>query len=782
MAYPPEVERWRSLVERYFRPEDVDKALYVIQHESGGNPTIKASVPSEQSYGLFQANIGGGIGTGYTVEQLKDPETNVKIAAQAVYGGSGWSPWGEGVTYKGQKFGALGNNPYTPSSGSGRGFTAPPPPGGTQMATPQQEEYARRLNNGKSYDELTGNQKIAVDSVVKSLFGADGLTPPKSETPKLTYVGRLAYVEYPDGRRERSAVDDLPQEPAGASSVTAGGTSEPSRSIRVNQDTGKAYVVDNQGNTVREAPEFNERPGGETRPQGAISTDDLLAAGGAIESPGIYVARNGQRYIQNPDKTWSPSGTPSTTAEKKSAGLQIAEQRGRIQSTLAGGSGTQASAPSGASAPARTEWGTLPDGSPAYFEGGGGAQAPVLQGNGQNYYSQTREIKGPTSALGQPGEAVAYEIPTPGGGGSAQYHVGTAQQDLRAAGIIPSGNNQKDLDAGNAAVAKRALMLDEYKDPLVVQSMFDTLNRGTDVYSRAKAVAAEEAAAKAAYSGGRLPAAGTDQLTAAGLRDFLTPENVQSYLPDDYEFAEGGTLTVGTDDDKTRQTTMPGMDSMEAPVPGSRMTDVNNAFARQAGTGPRYTHNGNIQRVIDGQKMTMPATGGNFVPSERFGMSGWQEQYDKDLWGGARPATGSINQAIYQVLFPRWLQGTRRIKDMPGSGAWDWNGTDANSASIGGQTYRFANGGSMMLNEPVVGMGMESGQPKFLAGEAGPEQLDFTPAGPPMPGGAPMGALSPMPPMMQPPVPQGRTDPRLLSMFAMNAASKMRPMTAIPGA
>lgn len=106
------VEKWRPLVSQYFRPEDVDKALYVIKGESGGNPSIKAAVPSEQSWGLFQLNIGGGLGTGHTPQQLQDPETNIKIASQAVYGGSGWSPWGENNTFEGKSFGALGAKPY----------------------------------------------------------------------------------------------------------------------------------------------------------------------------------------------------------------------------------------------------------------------------------------------------------------------------------------------------------------------------------------------------------------------------------------------------------------------------------------------------------------------------------------------------------------------------------------------------------------------------------------------------------------------------------------------
>ena len=114
MAYSPNVEQWRAKVAKYFRPEDVDKALYVINGESGGNPTIKGD--NGASIGLFQMNRAGGLGSGSSVSQLEDPDYNIRLAAQAVYGGSGWSPWGEGSTYQGQKFGALGNNPYSGSS------------------------------------------------------------------------------------------------------------------------------------------------------------------------------------------------------------------------------------------------------------------------------------------------------------------------------------------------------------------------------------------------------------------------------------------------------------------------------------------------------------------------------------------------------------------------------------------------------------------------------------------------------------------------------------------
>lgn len=109
MAYSQSVEQWRPLVAKYFKPEDVDKALYVINGESGGN--AGAVGDGGASIGLFQLNDNG-LGSGLDRAARADPETNIKTAAAAVYGGSGWKPWGEGSTFNGKTFGALGNNPY----------------------------------------------------------------------------------------------------------------------------------------------------------------------------------------------------------------------------------------------------------------------------------------------------------------------------------------------------------------------------------------------------------------------------------------------------------------------------------------------------------------------------------------------------------------------------------------------------------------------------------------------------------------------------------------------
>lgn len=122
MAYSPEVEQWRPLIEKYFQPQDVDKALYVISHESGGNASIYGD--GGHAVGLFQHNDGG-LASGRDLRALENPEANIKLAAAAVYGGregfsspQGWGPWGEGRTYEGKPFGALGNNPYNGGSGN----------------------------------------------------------------------------------------------------------------------------------------------------------------------------------------------------------------------------------------------------------------------------------------------------------------------------------------------------------------------------------------------------------------------------------------------------------------------------------------------------------------------------------------------------------------------------------------------------------------------------------------------------------------------------------------
>jgi hypothetical protein len=78
-------EQWRPLVQAYFPEDQVDTAVCIIQHESGGNPW---AINPSSATGLFQvkSSIWGGFGN------LEDPTTNA-VAALYIYQTYGWTAW-----------------------------------------------------------------------------------------------------------------------------------------------------------------------------------------------------------------------------------------------------------------------------------------------------------------------------------------------------------------------------------------------------------------------------------------------------------------------------------------------------------------------------------------------------------------------------------------------------------------------------------------------------------------------------------------------------------------
>ena len=108
---------------KYFPPELVDKALWVIQHESGGNPGAVGDGGAAR--GLFQIQDKRNFASRPDAAYLDNPENNIKYAAQVLGAAKGkWSDWGEGSTYQGKKFGALGNHPYPGGAVNGRASIA----------------------------------------------------------------------------------------------------------------------------------------------------------------------------------------------------------------------------------------------------------------------------------------------------------------------------------------------------------------------------------------------------------------------------------------------------------------------------------------------------------------------------------------------------------------------------------------------------------------------------------------------------------------------------------
>ena len=111
-VYPAAVERWRPLLEAYLSdPALVDKALWVIMHESGGDPNNPGD--GGRARGLFQIQDKTAFANRPDAAWLDDPANNIRYAIEQLGIGQGnFSAWGENNTDNGKKFGALGNNPY----------------------------------------------------------------------------------------------------------------------------------------------------------------------------------------------------------------------------------------------------------------------------------------------------------------------------------------------------------------------------------------------------------------------------------------------------------------------------------------------------------------------------------------------------------------------------------------------------------------------------------------------------------------------------------------------
>jgi len=74
-------------------PEDPETAARIVSCESGWDPAARSRTGDT---GLFQINdihrAPGGVAEGLTVDDLKDPNTNIQVARR-LYEQSGWQPW-----------------------------------------------------------------------------------------------------------------------------------------------------------------------------------------------------------------------------------------------------------------------------------------------------------------------------------------------------------------------------------------------------------------------------------------------------------------------------------------------------------------------------------------------------------------------------------------------------------------------------------------------------------------------------------------------------------------
>ena len=93
-----DVEDWRPLVAGHFEPEDVDRILCLMEHESGGNPN--AANPRSSARGLMQVMASVWADEfDVTWDQLYEPEINLYVARQILdrQGFTAWAPYNRGL-------------------------------------------------------------------------------------------------------------------------------------------------------------------------------------------------------------------------------------------------------------------------------------------------------------------------------------------------------------------------------------------------------------------------------------------------------------------------------------------------------------------------------------------------------------------------------------------------------------------------------------------------------------------------------------------------------------
>lgn len=110
-------------------PDDADEMAAIALAESGGRPDAHNPVPPDDSYGLWQINMLGGMGPERRAKfglssnrDLFDPLTNAKAAVAIAAGGKNKTPWS---TYTNGAFRNFLTNGVTPDMNAGGAVDSP---------------------------------------------------------------------------------------------------------------------------------------------------------------------------------------------------------------------------------------------------------------------------------------------------------------------------------------------------------------------------------------------------------------------------------------------------------------------------------------------------------------------------------------------------------------------------------------------------------------------------------------------------------------------------------
>jgi hypothetical protein len=509
--------------------------------------------------------------------------------------------------------------------------------------------------------------------------------------------------------------------------------------------------------------------------QGAVSDAELRDAGATFPAAGI-AQLGGYEYRRQPDGSWDVSRalpTPAPVTRKTSPLEESIAARARVQGMLTGGTGSGSA--SGVPAPQPV--------------GGAPGRTPMAVGttreDGQKYLGSTDGVErwgewDPTSPSGSigygkdfytggPAGSPMLNTPTPGGG---TMHMpitrSTLIQRLAPLGQTYTGDVEKDIQTMLAGDARRAEMLAPKEaggwglTPLQAQSIFDI----------------EGSPNQSEYfdEGGNAMGFGRGFRGSPALKgenpskvDYFNDAELRALL-DEFE-------ARGVDQNATGGTVIAGQQQAK---PNVQPPYMENDDRYQAG-GSRFYETPAIRNNRN------PRTGN--LPIRYYGRMGeqwpelqrdWHELIKAALRNGQtslpRPFwMGGGNQPVYIGNYAKrfGIDMGARGGDYP----MDPAAKQAEQWWTAGrpEPRPFANGGQMVVGEPTVGIGMQSGEPKFTLGEPDPmtgaprpEMLNVTPLTEPSFGNV----AAPNP--MRPPTPPMTTNPLVLQELARGINKRVR--------
>ena len=795
-VFPEEVEKWRGLVAKYFPPSEVDRALWTVWHESGGNPGIASRFNAsggEDSHGLWQINLKA---HPQMAGLAVNPEAATAYAAQ-LWRSQGWQPWS--VTHKGfpDDLGASSQAAQAGSGGSGTyssRYLSPAPqamgPAGRTFAQVTGTEYLSdterswylgQVKGGGSMTQevdefgfpvgvLTAPTAAAAAPAAPAAAGApEGAIPLPGGgymvyvpavgdyavfMPKTLYDGGPTTVEFSGWR---------------SAAPGAAGAAPPTPRSLTYDAQGNAYLLDTRTGETTPIPTLNKGAGG-GQAQGAVTEAQLHQAGASF-SVG-YATLGGQRYTRNPDGSYSISG--SVQAQPKTRLQAAAEASAAARGALGG---TTAGPPS----PAST-----------------GTPAPAAQGdigygmepNGRPYVPP--RVAGPEATYNYDlmGNKTAAGVNLQDlGQGSQTLSLANARTMLMQGYIRPTGDPEKDLMAALSLEQRKAQWIAEGVPPAEIDRRLQAEAGATSPQDRAKLQTLMGAfgpmgESKMVFDKPAVNSSSIAELMA--LFGQVPEEDVVGY-------AAGGEVEVD-----------PLAPQPAASGPGS----YNPTLGLRKVLNPYYD-------ALDLTPKPAYAANQYVYPAELRGASGrdpramlrrmrWQEQQrlqNPRAYGPNRPMAPYWDPISEQWVFQREeaepaapAQAPAQMPPNVSAQLWQWmQSQKAPGMAQGGQVQTVA--------EPIVGMGAYSGRPQFTLGEPNAltggaptrETLTVTPneASAPMPiqsasqmmfgSGAGMGAGMGGPPMEPQPEFNPLADPKVLRALAASINRRMRPVMLAGG-